>query len=116
DRLQSGRGADDLFEHGDPIDLFSQRHVLLPRLFLRLFAIIDVGAGGIPANDRSSFVPHRVVLDEEPTILPVPAAHASFIFEWDPSRDRRGAYLAQSLGILRMKHITETFRRHFFFR
>src|SRR5258707_46307 len=107
DTFQSGRGAHDLLKHEDLIDLLSQGEVLLPRSFLSLFAIVDVGTGRIPADDISSFVPQRVVLDEDPTILTIPAAHSSFVLEWDSSRDGRIAYVAQSLGILRIKDITK---------
>ena len=58
----------------------------------------------------------RVVLDQEPTILTIPVANSSFVLEWDPSRDRRLAFVVQSLGILRMKDIAKAFRTHFFFR
>src|SRR6266852_1089743 len=116
DIFQGGRGAHDLFKHEDLIDLLSQREVLLSCSLLRPFAIVDVGTGRIPADDLSSFVPQRVVLDQEPTILTIPAAHSSFVLEWDRSRDRRIAFVAQSLGILRMKGLTKALRLHFFFR
>jgi hypothetical protein len=55
-------------------------------------------------------------LGQEPTILTILAAHSSFVREWDPSRDRRIAFLTQSLGILWMKDLTIAFRHHLFFR
>src|SRR5216684_6397926 len=115
DSFQGGRGAHDLLKHEDLIDLLSQREVLLPRSFLRLFAIVDVGTGRIPADDLSSFVPQRVVLDQKPTKLTIPAAHASFVLEWGPSQESRSAFLAQSLRILRMEDLTKPVRSHFFF-
>src|SRR6202521_4616512 len=102
DSFQGWRGAHDLLKHENLINLLSQRDVLLPHSFLRLFAIVDVGTGRIPADDRSSFVPHRVVLDQEPAKLTIPVAHSSFVLEWGPSRDRRSTYVSQSLGILWM--------------
>jgi hypothetical protein len=61
-------------------------------------------------------VSQRVVLDQEPTILTVPAAHPSFVVEWDTSRDRQIALLAQSLGIFRMKYVAKAFRPQVLFR
>src|SRR6266404_4045649 len=112
--FQGGGGAHDLLKHEDLIDLLSQREVLLPGSFLRLFAIVDVSTGRIPADDLSSFVQQRIVLDQEPTILTISAAHSSFELEWDTSRERRFAFVTQSLGILRMKDLTKAFRFNFF--
>jgi len=66
-------------------------------------AILDVGTRRVPANDVSSFVSQRIVVNQVPTILTIPAAHSSFVLEWDPSRDRRIAFVAQSLEILRIE-------------
>src|SRR6202521_709661 len=116
DRLQGGRGAHDLLKHEELIDLLSQREVLLPRSFLRLFAIVNVSACRIPADNLSWFVQKRVVLGQNPTILTIPAARASFVLEWDPSRDRRVAFVAQSLGILWMIDLAKAFQPQFFSR
>src|SRR4029077_1406145 len=55
-------------------------------------------------------------MNQDPTVLTILTAHSSFEFERDPSRDRRFALVAQSLGILRMKDLRKGFRHHFFFR
>jgi hypothetical protein len=68
------------------------------------------------SDDFSSFVPQRVVLDQEPTILTIPLAHPSFALERNSSRERGSALVSQSLGILRMKYITKFLRPQFFFR
>src|SRR5260221_1510470 len=98
------------------IDFLSQREVLFARSLLGLLAILDVGTRRVPTNDVSRFVSQRVVLNQEPTILTIPAAESSFVREWDSSRDRRIAFVAQSLSILRMKDLTKAIRPHFFFR
>src|ERR1700731_1641675 len=116
DTFQCGRGAHDLLKHEDLINLLSQRDVLLPRSFLRLFAIVDVGTGRIPADDFSSFVQQRFVLDQEPTELTILPADSSFVLEWEASRDRRFAFVAQSLRILRMKDRMNALQPEFFFR
>jgi hypothetical protein len=89
------------------IDFLSQREVLFARSLLGLLAILDVGTRRVPTNDVSRFVSQRVVLNQEPTILTIPAAESSFVREWDSSRDRRIAFVAQSLSILRMKDLTK---------
>ena len=63
DSFQGRRGAHDLVEHEDLVDLLSQRDVLLPCFFLCVLAIVDVGTGRIPADDFSSIVSHGVVVD-----------------------------------------------------
>src|SRR5580658_4366763 len=113
DSFQGRRRAHHFLKHEDLIDLLSQSEVLLPRFLLRLFAIVDVSTGRIPADDFSSLITQRVVLDEEPTILTISAPHSPFVREWDASRDRRIADVAQLLGILWMEHLTESFRPHF---
>src|SRR5262249_35624340 len=81
------------------------------------FAVLDIGPRGIPANGVSRFVSQRVVVNQEPAILTIPAADSSFVLEWNPSRERRIAFVAQSLGILRMKDAhTKVFRHNFFSR
>jgi hypothetical protein len=55
-------------------------------------------------------------VDQEPTILTIPTANSSFVLEWNPSRERRSAFLAQSFGILLVKDLRKAFRSHFFFR
>src|SRR2546422_8625530 len=44
-------GADDLFEHGGPHDVFAQGHVFVAHPVFRSFAIVDVGSRGIPAHE-----------------------------------------------------------------
>src|SRR3984893_15963647 len=107
DTFQCGRGAHDLLKHEDLIDLLSQRNVLLPRSFLRLFAIVYVGTGCIPADDHSSLVPQRVVSDQKPAMMTILAARSSFVLGWNSSRDRGSTLVAQSLEILRMKYSTK---------
>src|SRR5260370_33000417 len=85
DSLQSWRRPHYLFKHVSLIDLLSQREVLLPCSLLLLFAIVDVGSCRIPADDFSLFTPQGVILNQEPTILAILAAHSSFVLEWDPS-------------------------------
>jgi hypothetical protein len=76
------------------IDFLSQRKVLFARSLLGLLAILDVGTRRVPTNDVSRLVSQRVVLNQEPTILTIPAAESSFVHEWDSSRDRRIAFVA----------------------
>src|ERR1700688_2355704 len=98
------------------IDFLAQREVLFARSLLGLLAILDVGTRRVPTNDVSRFVSQRVVMNQEPAILTIPATDSSFVFEWDPSRDRRVTFVAQSLGILRMKDFTKAFGPQFLFR
>src|SRR6266568_5286853 len=53
----------------------------------------------VPTSDVSRLVSQRVEMNQEPTILTILAAHSSFEFERDTSRDRRIAFVAQSLAI-----------------
>src|SRR6202158_5512617 len=110
-------GAYDFLEHRRVIDFLSQREVLLARSFLRLFAIVDVGTGRIPADDLSLFVQQRLVLDQEPTILTVLAPGSLFILKWNPSGECHTPFIAQSLHIFRMKNAsTKVVRHHLFSR
>jgi hypothetical protein len=51
ENFQSQQGAYDLLIHEGLINLLSRREVLLPRSFLRLFAIVIAGGGRTPADD-----------------------------------------------------------------
>src|SRR2546422_5819084 len=96
----------------DDRTMSSQRERLVAQSVFAAPAILDVGTRRVPANDVSSFVSQRIVVNQVPTILTIPAAHSSFVLEWDPSRDRRIAFVAQSLEILRMKDLTKAPRSH----
>src|SRR6202043_3294181 len=88
------RGANDFLEHRRMIDFLAQREVLFARSLLGLLAILDVGTRRVPTNDVSRFVSQRVVMNQEPAILTIPATDSSFVREWDSSRDRRIAFVA----------------------
>src|SRR5258705_5757400 len=75
-------GADDLFEHGGPYDVFTQGHVFVTHPVFRSFAIVDVGSGGIPAPETPLFVAERVVPGEEPTVLAILPPVSLFDFKW----------------------------------
>src|SRR5207245_10473178 len=74
-------GADDLFEHGGPYDVFAQGHVFAAHPAFRSFAIVDVGSRSIPAHETPLFVAARVVTDEEPTVLAIRPACALVDFK-----------------------------------
>src|SRR6185295_16467999 len=63
--------SNDLFEHRRTVDLFAQHEILVLCTFLAAFAVVNVGAGCIPADDFSVFIPQRIVLDKKPTILAI---------------------------------------------
>jgi hypothetical protein len=99
------------------INFLSQRQILFPSSLFGTLAIVDVGTGRIPADDLSSFVQQRVVLDQEPTILTVLAPGSLFILKWNPSGECRTPFIAQSVHIFRMKDAsTKVVRHHFFSR
>src|SRR2546430_10520311 len=74
-------GADDLFEHGGPYDVFAQGHVFVTHSVFRSLAIVDVGSCGIPAHETPLFVAERVGTDEEPTVLAILPPRALFDFK-----------------------------------
>src|SRR5712671_4888487 len=91
------RRSNDGFVHRKTVDLFAQSDVFIVRSLFGLLAILDIGCRRVPTNDFSRFVSQRIVMNQEPTILTIPAAHSSFVLEWNPSRERRNAFAAQSL-------------------
>src|SRR5215470_20434203 len=70
---------------------------------LRLFSVIDVERGHIPAIDFSLRIKQRVVADQEPPIFPVLPENTLLIFKRYGARERVSALLAQPFDILRVK-------------
>src|SRR5471030_2078825 len=71
---QRWRAADNLLEHRRLVDFFSQRHVLLLQPLLGLLAIVNIGAGDIPADDLTLVATYRVVAGQKPTITSITSA------------------------------------------
>src|SRR5262245_11473531 len=75
------RRPNDFLKHRRASDLLAQRQVLVSNSLFSLFAVLDIGPRGIPANGVSRFVSQRVVVNQEPAILTIPAADSSFVLE-----------------------------------
>ena len=84
--MQCRRGADDLLEHRSAVDVFAQRESFVAHAIFSALAIVDVGAGDVPADDLILFTDGDVA-PEEPAVLPVAAPRAQLGLERDPLRD-----------------------------
>src|ERR1700752_3841806 len=73
--------SNNLFEHRRTIDLFAQHEILILRPFFIAFAVVNISAGCIPADNFSVFIPERVELDEKPTIPVIFPQRPLFDFE-----------------------------------
>ena len=89
------------------VDGETQALLIRPQRIFSPLPIVDVEYRCIPSDDLSSLVQQWVVLDEQPSILTVPAAHSSLVLD-GTSRDSQIALVARSLGILRMKYVAQT--------
>src|SRR6266850_1982801 len=98
------RGADDLFEHRGAVDILAQRQILITHALFGPLAIIDVGARRVPAQRLTMLIPYRVVLHEEPPILPVVAPSALLEVEGHAARESLPALLPQACHVFRMKN------------
>src|SRR5437899_9450371 len=96
-------GTDDFLEHGRVYDIFAQRNVFVSHPVFGPLAIVDVGSRCIPTYEASLFVAERVVMDEEPTILPILPQRSLFDFKRETACKGRPAFLPQALEILWMK-------------
>ncbi len=103
DRPKRRRGADDLLEHRGAIDLFAQGEVLASNTVFGSLAVVDVGSGGIPADDVAVVVPNRVVADQNPAILSVFAARALLRFKRLTARECLPALVLEPRHIIRME-------------
>src|SRR5215472_11867677 len=64
-------GADNLLKHERLIELLAKSDVLIPRSLFISLSLVDIDTRRIPTHDASLLIPKRVVLNEEPSILPV---------------------------------------------
>ena len=102
DSPQRAGRADDLLEHRRPGDLLAQGEVLLANAVLRLHALVDVGAGDIPADHASPPVAEGIVADEEPTIRAVVPAQPDLELERNARGQRLLPLAVQALHVVRV--------------
>ena len=103
DHPERPRSADDLLEHRRAIDLLAQREILASDAVVGALAIVDIGSGGIPADDRAVVVANRVVADQEPAILSVAAARAQLGFKRLTAHERPAAVRLGPRHIIRVE-------------
>src|SRR5258706_3909951 len=73
--------SNDLFEHRRTNDFFAQHQIFILCPLFIAFAVVNVSAGCIPADDFSVFIPQRVALDKKPTIPAVLPPRPLFDFK-----------------------------------
>ncbi len=101
--LQRRRRSDDLLEHRRAVDLVAQRLVLVAHAQLGALALFDVGAGRVPVHHATFSVAQRVVLNEEPAVLPIVAPRPPFKAERHAARERLLPFVLEPLDVLGMK-------------
>jgi len=84
--LQRRRRADDLLEHRSAVDVFAQGEGFVAHAIFGALAIVNVGAGDVPAQDLSLLIVDGDVAPEEPAVLPVASPRAQLVLERDPFR------------------------------
>src|SRR5207245_3519761 len=72
------RRTNDFLKHRRAVDFLSQRHIFFLDSLSSLFALLDIDARRVPANNASLVVPQRIEVSQKPTVLPVFAAHPLF--------------------------------------
>ena len=68
------------------VDVFPQGESFVAHAIFSAFAIVDVCAGDVPAQDFSLLVADGDIAPEEPAVLPVASPRAQLVLEWDPFR------------------------------
>src|ERR1700688_1524247 len=111
-RLQGRRSSDDLLKHRRTIDLLSQCQIFVSHSLFGPLAVLDINPCGVPANDPVPFISERVVVNEKPPILSVPATASLFLLERKTTRKRLLPFLAYFLQVFRMKHTRAVVGRH----
>jgi hypothetical protein len=84
--LQGGGGPNDLLEHRSVVDVFAQGEGFVAHAIFGALAIVDVGAGDVPAHDLSLLVADGDVAPEEPAVIPVLSSRAQLVLERDSFR------------------------------
>jgi hypothetical protein len=75
----------------------------------RALALVNVGRGGIPADDPTALVAEWAVADEKPSVLAVVASRALFVLERLTALERAAALALEPFHVLRVKHTLPKF-------
>src|ERR1700746_450663 len=80
-RLQCGRSSNDLLKHRCLVDFFAESDVFLLQPLFISFAVVDIGASGIPTQDLSLLVAHGVVTNQKPAVASIALPQPPFAFK-----------------------------------